>query len=114
MRTEDLFDLFQDMAGNPSEAIDRILKQLLSQYGDDLHRLVDEIYGTNYRGKVNLGDDAYKVLGLDRSATDAEVKRRYRELAKRLHPDIAGVGGKYLFNLIQTAYEEITRRRGWR
>ena len=114
MRAEDLFDLFQEMTGNPSEAIDRMLKQLLSQHGDDLHQLVDEIYGTNYRGKVNLGDDAYKVLGLDRSATDAEVKRRYRELAKRLHPDIAGTGGEYLFNLIQTAYEEITRRRNWK
>ena len=37
--------------------------------------------------------DLYGVLGLDASATQDEVKRRYRELAKRLHPDRAGRGG---------------------
>ena len=37
--------------------------------------------------------DHYGVLGLDASATQDEVKRRYRELAKRLHPDRAGREG---------------------
>lgn len=36
--------------------------------------------------------DYYGVLGLDDSATPDDVKRRYRELAKRLHPDRAGRG----------------------
>ena len=31
--------------------------------------------------------DAYSVLGLSPNATDEEVKKRYRELAKKYHPD---------------------------
>merc|ERR1719350_379913 len=32
--------------------------------------------------------DAYSILGLDRSATQDEVKERFRELAKQYHPDL--------------------------
>ena len=33
--------------------------------------------------------DPYEVLGLPSSATQAEVKRRYRQLAREFHPDVA-------------------------
>jgi hypothetical protein len=33
------------------------------------------------------GHQYYSILGLNSSATDAEVKRRFRELAKQYHPD---------------------------
>lgn len=33
-------------------------------------------------------DDPYKVLGLDRNASDEDVKRAYRALAKKYHPDL--------------------------
>lgn len=33
-------------------------------------------------------EDPYKVLGIDRNASDEEVKRAYRRLAKKYHPDL--------------------------
>ena len=61
------------------------------------------------------GDDtAYRVLGLEKTASDEEIKKRYRDLAKRLHPDVAGKETEHLFKLIQAAYELIARQRGWK
>ena len=34
-----------------------------------------------------MANDPYKVLGIDRNATDEEVKKAYRELARKYHPD---------------------------
>lgn len=32
--------------------------------------------------------DYYKIFGLSKSATKEEIKKRYRELAKKYHPDV--------------------------
>ena len=31
--------------------------------------------------------DYYEILGLDKKATDASIKKAYRKLAKKYHPD---------------------------
>jgi len=59
--------------------------------------------------------DPYQLLGLKRSASDEEVKKRYRELLFKLHPDTAGFEGTAsLLQIILAAYEMIKEERGWR
>ncbi|APH13158.1 molecular chaperone DnaJ [Dehalococcoides mccartyi] len=63
----------------------------------------------------SVGIDSYQVLGLDKSVPDGQVKKRYRELVVRLHPDTAGVQGtEFLFQLVTAAYQQISKERGWR
>ena len=65
-------------------------------------------------------DGAYKILEADKSATDAEIKKAYRDLAKRHHPDkVQHLGEAYVkaarekFQNIQKAYEQIKSERGF-
>ena len=48
--------------------------------------------------------DPYKILGLEQSATDEEVKKTYRKLAMEYHPDRNG-GDDSRFKEIAEAYE---------
>ncbi|MFC1956374.1 DnaJ family molecular chaperone [Chloroflexota bacterium] len=60
------------------------------------------------------GFDPCRVLGLEKTATDGEVKKRYRELLVKLHPDTAGVRGTdFLLQMMIAAYGEIAKERGW-
>ena len=60
------------------------------------------------------GLDPYRVLGLEKTATDADVRTRYREFLKKLHPDTAGVRGTdFLLQMMIAAYRQIAKERGW-
>jgi len=62
---------------------------------------------------------AYDVLEITSSATDEEVKKAYRDMAKKHHPDkVANLGedvkkaATEKFQKINAAYEEIKKQRG--
>ena len=64
-------------------------------------------------------DSAYKILGVDANASDEEVKKAYREMAKKNHPDLVSNLGEEVreaaekkFQEINAAYESIKKQRG--
>lgn len=66
-------------------------------------------------------DASYKVLGLTRAASDDEVKKAYRRLAREYHPDVVvnkGMGEDFRkfadekMRAINAAYERIKNERG--
>ncbi len=70
----------------------------------------------NYRSS----DNAYKILGIDKSVTESELKKVYRSMAKKYHPDkLKGLGeaqmraGEEKFIQVQKAYEQIKKEKGW-
>ena len=63
--------------------------------------------------------DPYKILEIDKTATDEEVRKAYRRLAVKFHPDkVENLGddvkkaAEEKFKSVQSAYEQIKKERG--
>ena len=60
--------------------------------------------------------DPYKILGISRDASDDEVKKAYRQLSRKYHPD-ANVNNpdkdkaEEMFKLVQQAYQQVMYER---
>jgi DnaJ-domain-containing protein 1 len=105
----------QKLAGAVGQMIYELLSNLLKGGMDDpvIKLMLDSLkMGDIHHNGVSF--DPYRVLGLDKTATDHEIKRRYRELMRKLHPDTAGVKGtEFLVQVVNTAYAQISKERGW-
>ncbi len=66
-------------------------------------------------------DNAYKILEIDKTATDSEIKKAYRTMAKKYHPDKLQhlpphlvKGAEEKFQSVQQAYEQLQKERGFK
>ena len=106
----------------------------ISKADDHVHELELRIIHTisNYLG-INAADfnslkamyfrdvnSDYKILEIDPSAEDEAVKKAYRKMAVKFHPDkVAALGdevqkaAKEKFQKVQQAYENIKKQRGF-
>ncbi|MBR1851074.1 MAG: TerB family tellurite resistance protein [Bacteroidales bacterium] len=76
-------------------------------------------YGNRSTSSSSYAGDPYKVLGIDKTATDDEVRRAYRRMAMKYHPDkVEGLGEEVRRNAeeqmrkINAAYEQVKSQRG--
>ncbi|MEL6810105.1 MAG: TerB family tellurite resistance protein [Bacteroidota bacterium] len=65
-------------------------------------------------------DSAYKILEIERTATTSEIKKAYREMVKKYHPDklthmdeVYRKGAEEKFRKVQEAYEQLQNERGF-
>ena len=65
-------------------------------------------------------DSAYKILEIEKTASESEVKSAYRKMVKKYHPDkLKDLGEEHLngakekFQEIQDAYENIKKEKGF-
>ena len=54
-----------------------------------------------------MEEDFYQILGIKRNASDAEIQKAYRTLARKYHPDVNpdDKAAKKKFQSIQKAYD---------
>src|SRR3954447_4578052 len=56
-----------------------------------------------------MATDYFGVLGVTRDASDTEIKRAYRKMARDLHPDVnPDPGAKERFQEVNRAYQALT------
>ncbi len=86
----------------------------LAQYAQEMMKIsIDTAKLGQFADKTSF--DPYMILGLRKDCSDDEVKRRFRELARILHPDTSSCQGtEFLFLLVNLSYEHIARERRWR
>lgn len=59
-----------------------------------------------------MGKDYYKTLGIQKGATDEDIKKAYRKLALKFHPDKnKAAGAEEKFKEIAEAYEVLSDKK---
>jgi len=128
-------DPFSKIAKHFMDAVDASVKGLDKIFQEQLGRWMDDLLKDAFDPRMFMhffkahgidmdqaakgmgqqpGFDPYEVLRLGRDASDDPVKKRYRELLHKLHPDTAGVEGReFLLRVVMMAYQMIAAERGF-
>ena len=121
-RMRDLISLLMSIAmadGHFHEAEERLIKSIAREMG-----LTDRDYeeaAAMFSPRVSLGA-SYTVLGVTMGATDNEVKKAYRQLAREYHPDVVankGMGEDFQkfaaekMRSVNAAYDSVKEARGF-
>lgn len=90
------------------------LKRDLFVYFERYHLERSSTRGSSYSGRQSYSDVretsvrvAMSILGVSGKDSKEEVRRKYRELAKKYHPDVGGSSEKFI--KINNAYELLMR-----
>lgn len=106
MKRHPLNGIYNKIMKDIQEAVDQYVQEIMRGFVDPvkLERLTGQ-----------PGFDPYMILGLTRDCSDEEIKRRFRDLAKMLHPDTSRCQGtEFLFVLVNLSYEQIAKERRWK
>lgn len=114
-READVIEVIGTYIGLAKEDIDSIF----AQFGRYNNNGGSSNGNNNYSSNSYSSESNYKILGITPSATDEEVKKAYRKMAIKYHPDKVATLGEDVqkaaeekFKTISQAYEAICKERG--
>ncbi|MEZ4800790.1 MAG: TerB family tellurite resistance protein [Flavobacteriales bacterium] len=100
--------------GDVDQSEVRLIEQI-AQYMGISEKDIESLKAMFYKDKAQ----SYKILELEENASDDEVKKAYRKMAMKYHPDkVRGMGEQVekdaaeKFRKVQDAYEHIKKARG--
>lgn len=114
-REVDVIEVIGTYIGLAKEDIDSIF----AQFGRYNNNGSNSSSSNSYNSNSYSSESNYKILGISPSATDEEVKKAYRKMAIKYHPDKVATLGEDVqkaaeekFKTISQAYEAICKERG--
>ena len=92
---------------------DRTYEKYHSDWGDDYEELGKKKYTNEEKefsdaARNNELPNYYEILGISRDATPVEIKKKFRELAKKTHPDKTKEDSKEEMVELNKAYEVLS------
>ncbi|KAI5299965.1 hypothetical protein KEM55_000782 [Ascosphaera atra] len=89
------------------EACVKDLKAIKEEHGAE-GGLNEEIRNAEFELKKSKRKDYYKILELDKNASDHEIKKAYRKMAIKYHPDKNAGQNDEMFKEVGEAYETLS------